>query len=82
MLEASTLAEARSYLASDAIDVVVLDVHLGREEGLELIVEARPARIVLLTGSAELDRETRASVDAVLGKPFAPEALTAVVADK
>ena len=82
VLEASTLAEARSCLASEAIDVIVLDVHVGREQGLELIAEARPARVVLLTGSAEIDDETRASVDAVLGKPFALEALTAVIADK
>lgn len=80
VLEAATLAEARAQLASEAVDVVVLDVHVGREWGLELIGEARPARVVLLTGSAEIDDETRSSVDAVLGKPFAIEDLAAAVA--
>lgn len=80
VLEAATLAEARAHLATAAVDVILLDVHVGREYGLDLIAEARPARIVLLTGSAEIDEKTRASVDAVLGKPFALEALSASIA--
>lgn len=80
VLEAATLAEARGYLASEAVDVILLDVHVGREQGLELIPEARPARVVLLTGSAEIDDATRSSVDAVLGKPFPLEDLSAAVA--
>lgn len=80
VLEAATLAEARAHLAAETVDVILLDVHVGSEQGLELIAEARPARVVLLTGSAELDDETRSSVDGVLGKPFALGDLAAAVA--
>ena len=80
VLEAATLAEARSHLASEAVDVILLDVHVGSEHGLELIGEARPARVVLLTGSAEIDEQTRSVVEAVLGKPFALDDLAAAVA--
>ena len=79
VLEAASLADARGHLAAEAVDVVLLDVHVGHEHGLDLIPEARPARVVLLTGSAEIDEQTRSTVDAVLGKPFTLEHLSAVI---
>lgn len=79
VLEASTLAEAMEHLADGAVDVVLLDVHVGADDGLRLIDAARPARVVLLTGSAKLDDETRASVDGVLSKPFGLGDLSAAV---
>lgn len=80
VLEAATLAEARAHLASGEVDVVLLDIHVGPDDGLELIAEAHPARVVLLTGSAEIDDATRAAVDRVLGKPFTLDDLSAAVA--
>lgn len=84
VLEAATLDEARTH-ANDGVDVVLLDVHLGQELGLTLIDELQdlePApRIVLLSGTSEIDGATRARVDAVLGKPFQLEALASTVGE-
>lgn len=79
VLEAATLADARRILASETVDVVLLDVHVGADNGLDLIADAHPAKVVLLTGSAEIDPATGASVAAVLGKPFTLEELADAV---
>jgi DNA-binding NtrC family response regulator len=82
VLEAATLDEARAH-ASDGVDVVLLDVHVGNELGLGLIDELadlEPApRVVLFSGTSEIDPATRARVDAVLGKPFQLDALVSTV---
>lgn len=76
--EAGSLADARAELAEGDVGVVLLDVHVADENGLEFLAELRrdrPAlKVALLTGSAELDvRDERP--DAVISKPFAPELL-------
>jgi DNA-binding response OmpR family regulator len=83
VLEAATTAEANAVLAGDTVDVLLLDVHLGRESGLELLRELRRAGstlpVVLLTGSVgEEGRDADLASD-VIGKPFELEALTASV---
>jgi len=74
VLEAGTLEEARRALDSEPVDAALLDMHVGTEYGLELIPELRglepPAAVVILSGTSEVTSETRARVDAVLGKPF------------
>ena len=74
VLEAGTLEEARRTLDSEPVDAALLDMHVGAEYGLELIPELRglepPAAVVVLSGTSEVTSETRARVDAVLGKPF------------
>jgi DNA-binding NtrC family response regulator len=74
VLEAGTLEEARRALDSEPVDAALLDMHVGTEYGLELIPELRglepPAAVVVLSGTSEVTSETRARVDAVLGKPF------------
>jgi DNA-binding response OmpR family regulator len=72
VLEASSLDEARGILAAGAIDIVLVDVHVGAEDGLELARELRdrPCAVALLTGSADLAPEDRALADAVIVKPF------------
>jgi DNA-binding response OmpR family regulator len=79
VLEAATLDEARRALP-DA-DVVLLDLHVSREDGRPLLHESkrdRPERaVVILTGSVEVDLETRALADEVVAKPFAPDELVA-----
>lgn len=74
VLEAGTLEEARRALDSEPVDAALLDMHVGAEYGLELIPELRglepPAAVVILSGTSEVTSETRARVDAVLGKPF------------
>ncbi len=79
VLEAPTIEAARNYLATDQIDVVVLDVHVAGDSGFDLIDTIR-APIAMMTGSAELGPEERARVDTVLIKPFEPEDLNAAVA--
>ncbi len=81
--EASTLAEAKRELERAAPDVMLLDVHVGADDGLELLDEIAalelPTRVVLLSGTSEVSSELRSRVDAVLGKPFELERLSAAV---
>jgi DNA-binding NtrC family response regulator len=84
VLEAATLTEARELLASAIPDVVLLDIHLGSERGLDLLDDIDslelPTRVVVLSGSSEVAPDLRAKVSAVLGKPFDLAELTAAVA--
>ena len=81
--EAGTLAEALHQLERATPDVVLLDLHLGADDGLELLDEIAalelPIRVVLLSGASEVSPELRSRVDAVLGKPFELERLSAAV---
>jgi DNA-binding response OmpR family regulator len=82
--EAGTLAEARKLIEQEPPDVILLDVHLGTEDGLELLDEVEaldlPVRIVLLSGTSEVGPELRSRVAGVLGKPFELPKLAAAVA--
>jgi DNA-binding NtrC family response regulator len=81
--EAANLDEARALIERQAPDVVLLDIHVGGEDGLELLDEIKaldlPVRVVLLSGSADVGPELRARVDGVLGKPFDLGRLSAAV---
>jgi len=72
--EAKTLAEARAVLDDEDVGVVLLDVHVGRENGLVLLDELKADRpdlpVVLLTGESGLPAEASGRADAVLSKPF------------
>jgi DNA-binding response OmpR family regulator len=82
VLEAASIAEARTALASGTVDVILLDVHLEDGDGRELLAELGPARpaAALFTGS-----EPAASVagiaDALIPKPFELGLLRATVED-
>jgi two-component system, NtrC family, response regulator AtoC len=82
VLDAATLPQAREQLGTEAVDVVVLDVHVGSDNGIEFMHELRrehPAlKVALLTGS---DRVEDVGSDAVIPKPFTIEQLTATVAN-
>lgn len=84
VLEAGTVDVARDFLGADAVDVVLLDVHVGTGNGLDLLDEIEglelPVRVVVLSGTSEISAEVRRRVDGVLGKPFELAELTAVVA--
>ena len=84
VFEAANLAEARDLIERQAPEVILLDIHVGGEDGLELLDEVRtldlPVRVVLLSGSAGVGPELRARVDGVLGKPFDLDGLSAAVA--
>ena len=83
VLEAATLSEARSRLESSSVDVVLLDLHLGRELGQTLVQEiaARTprVRVALVSGPAELPSAEDSGADAVLPKPFQIDSLVATV---
>ncbi len=85
VFEAATLDEARSHLAGGLVEVVLLDVHVGSESGVDFLEEIHRVHagvpVAMLTGSvgtATLD-DTRA--DAVISKPFTLEQLTGTVRD-
>ena len=81
--EAGSLAEARRELERATPDVILLDVHVGADDGLELLDELAaldlPTRVVLLSGSSDVGPELRKRVDTVLGKPFELDTLAAAV---
>lgn len=81
--EASTLAEARDVIERESPDVILLDVHVGSEDGLDLLDEVEaldlPVRVVLLSGTSDVSSELRSRVVDVLGKPFELGRLAAAV---
>ena len=81
--EAATVAEARREIERATPDVILLDIHVGADDGLELLDEIASlelsTRVVLLSGTSEVGPELRARVDSVLGKPFELAKLTAAV---
>jgi two-component system, chemotaxis family, chemotaxis protein CheY len=77
--EADDAASARDRFTLNRPDLVLMDVVLGDEDGVELAGELRgidaDARIVFLTGStgqSEQDRMHAMSPTGVLHKPFEP----------
>ena len=80
VVEASNLDEARGLVGSEPVSVVLLDLHLGKERGLDLLRELRRDRpdvaVALLTGSPqERSPSEEATADAVISKPFPIEEL-------
>jgi two-component system, OmpR family, KDP operon response regulator KdpE len=86
VLEAGTVAVAKELVGREAIDVVLLDVHLGAGSGLDVLDEVEaldlPARVVMLSGTSEISADVRTRVDGVLGKPFALSELSDAVGGK
>jgi DNA-binding NtrC family response regulator len=82
--EAATLADAREQIERQVPDVILLDVHVGQEDGIDLLDELEaldlPVRVVLLSGTSEVGPALRSRVDGVLGKPFELGRLAAAVA--
>lgn len=83
VLEAATLDEARAQLDREQVDVVILDVHVGTDDGRDLLDELRAGesaiRVLMLTGSVEPTGGRFASADRVVTKPFEPVQLVATV---
>ena len=78
--EAATLQAAREQLADD-VDVVLLDMHVGRDRGESLLEELkeRGIPVAVVSGSTDLAPVSEVA-DAVLAKPFTIEELEAAVA--
>jgi DNA-binding response OmpR family regulator len=83
VVEAPTVAEAEEALAEGGVDLVLLDVHVGPDDGVALMRSLRrrkhTASVVLFTGSAQLDAVTRAEADGIVPKPFRLDELFEVV---
>jgi len=81
--EAANLAQARALIEERAPDVLLLDVHVGADDGLDLLDELEAlelqVRVVLISGTSEVGPALRGRVDDVLGKPFELERLAAAV---
>jgi len=87
LLEAPNLATAREILASQQVDLVLLDVRLPDGDGLALAAELhermkdRPIVVVLSASvlPSERDAALRSGADAFLAKPYHPSELVATV---
>jgi CheY-like chemotaxis protein len=85
VLEAASAGEVRRILESREVDLLLLDVRLGDDDGVELARALRTEHpdltIAFLTGSAfGLEAEVGDVADAVIQKPFTLEALSETVA--
>jgi DNA-binding response OmpR family regulator len=83
VLEAGTVGEARHTLGSRAIEVVILDVHVGTGDGRQLLAELREqdsdTRVLMLTGTADIATSNLDAADKVMAKPFDPAELVSTV---
>ena len=83
VLEASTAAEVREATTDDAVKLLLLDVKLGDDDGIELARELRESNpglaIAFLTGSALAPGDGEEIADAFIQKPFDLEELSATV---
>jgi DNA-binding response OmpR family regulator len=85
VLEASSRAELMSTLAAESVAAILLDVHLGDDDGIAVARELHSLRpeigIALFTGSVESAEVSAGDItDAFLAKPFTLEGLSATVA--
>lgn len=83
VVEAPSVAAAEEALEDGGVGLVLLDVHVGADDGVALMRTLRErehnAPVVLFTGSATLDSVTVAEADGVVPKPFRLEQLLDVV---
>jgi DNA-binding NtrC family response regulator len=81
--DAATLAQAREHLAHGDVDVVLLDVHVGNENGVAFLDEIRREHpgtpVAMLTGSVGTQTLDGVTTDGVIAKPFALDDLTGTV---
>ena len=84
VIEAGTLAEARSAARDGSPDLVLLDVHVAGEDGRELLDELRAEHpylpVYMLTGTAAFEPRG-AAPDGLIAKPFDPTELVRLVRD-
>jgi CheY-like chemotaxis protein len=82
VLEAGDASEVEQAMGEHAVDVVLLDVHLGADDGRAVAAALREARpdlaLAFFTGSVSVDA-LREGGEAVIPKPFSLEELTETV---
>ena len=74
VLDAGSLPAARAELERGPIHLVLVDVHVGGDDGRTFVEELRRERpelpVAFLTGTADPAELERIGADAVVGKPF------------
>ena len=78
VVEAESVESARGALEQETVDAILLDVHLGNDDGLALLpaIEDRGRAVALLTGSPGAHLPDNATV---IGKPFSIDELSETV---
>jgi len=83
VLEAASAAEVRKAMTGPTVGLLLLDVKLGEDNGIELARELRASQpglaIAFLTGSALAPGKGEEIADAFIQKPFDLEELSATV---
>jgi len=84
VLEADSLATARTAVETGDVDVVLLDIHLRGERSDVLLAECHarrpPIPVVIVSGSADASQLARLGhADAILPKPFELDELLSTV---
>jgi DNA-binding NtrC family response regulator len=81
--DAGTIDDARGQLAEGGVDVVLLDVHVGNDSGVEFLDEVRRKHpgtpVAMLTGSVGATTLDGVTPDGVVAKPFTLEELVGTV---
>jgi two-component system, OmpR family, KDP operon response regulator KdpE len=83
VLEAATIARAENVLAEEHVDVLLLDLHVGDRNGLELLpllrAEHAPVAVCLLSGTSDVDPPQMEGVAGFIRKPFELDELSTAV---
>ena len=78
VVEAESVETAQAALVEENVAVILLDVHLGNQDGLTLLpaISEHGRKVALLTGSPGIHLPDGATV---IGKPFSIDELTQTV---
>lgn len=83
VLEAPTIRRAAELLSAEGVDVLLLDLHVGDRNGLELLPmlkdEYPKVAVCLLSGTSEVDPPRLEGVAGFIRKPFELDELSQMV---
>lgn len=83
VLEAATIGRAEDVLGEERVDVLLLDLHVGDRNGLELLPMLRAEHphvaVCLLSGTSEVDPPQTEGVAGFIRKPFELDELSNAV---
>jgi DNA-binding response OmpR family regulator len=83
VVEAGSAGELRSTVETEDVALVLLDIHLGNDDGIELAQELREGHpaipIAFLSGSVRFGERSAAVSNASIQKPFTLEELIETV---
>lgn len=84
--EAATADEARTAAAEDALDVVLMDVMLGEDDGVAVAASlpVAPSHVIFLTGATRPEQVARindAGAAGIIHKPFDPSVFVERIAE-